>query len=125
MPSVRLLSYRDAPAGFHPLDINTETGIRRFYQWDDEADEVRIVSVQDVDAVLDANAAQRYDARGRLHKADGAIGVRFASVPSVLANRWRFHDDGSLLDPDDADAALVRKLNSAEFAKCRVAEFQL
>lgn len=124
MPSVPLLvKDRFCPAGFEPLTIDTTTGIRRYYR--EEGDNVRVVTVQPVDEILDQNQRERYDARGTL-ASDKKLGVLAARIPVNEYWALHHHECGDRLDPDDAQKAIKKALNSSPGNnKLRVAEFNL
>lgn len=125
MASVPLLSSEGAPAGFKPLTINTETGIRRYYQ-DLEDGRIRIIAVQSVQEILDSNQRRAWDAKGSFVNNDsGGFGELAARVPVMLAERWDHHECGEKLDPDDAGKVWDKNLNSSEFEKLRIARFKL
>lgn len=123
--ALRRLLVRDkhCPPNMHPLTIDDVTGIRTYYE-DLPGDEVRLVTVQPVDEILEANAQDRYDARGTFTKR-GKWGALAARVPVHMLHQWRHHENGEVLDPDDAARALRRNLNDGDFSKLRVGEFQL
>lgn len=125
MPSVPLISCPDTPAGFKPLTVNHETGIKRYYQEIDGGKRIRVIATQSVDKVLDANQKDKFDPRGRMGRDDSAIGFLAARVPTMLAEQWRYTESGELLDREDYDKAITRNLNSSDFSKLRVGEFNL
>jgi len=124
MPSVPLL-FKDnyCPAGFEPLSINQETGIRRYYRHLGDGN-VHLIAVQPADEIIKQNDAERYNARGTF-TAKGKWGYKAASIPTMLYENWKRHEDGSLLDDDDFAKVKKRNLNSNEFYKLRVGEAQL
>ena len=123
--ALRRLLVRDkyCPPNMRPLTIDDVTGIRTYYE-DLPGDEVRLVSVQPTDAILEENAKDRYDARGTLTRR-GKWGATAARVPVHMLAEWKRHANGEDLDPDDAAKAVRANLNSNEFAKLRIAEFTL
>lgn len=91
------------------LDADQNTGIARFFHWDDDKDDFLIETVQDVEPTLEFNKAQFNEFTSSRDKwGDGMTKV--ASIPlSVymdLVKRGIAHDDAAmkrwLNDPDNA-----------------------
>lgn len=121
MSSVPLLVRdRFCPVGCEPLTIDPVTGIRRYYQ-DLGDDKVRIVEVQPVEDILRANAQDRYNAKGTMTQ-KGRWGYQAARVPTSMMFGWKYHADGTRLDPDEEAKVLRRNLNSSDYSKLRIGE---
>ena len=92
-------------------------GIRRYWEDDGEGGGT-IVSVQEIDPILDNNKAMSTHNDGYTPSRELR---RVASIPLVLVHKWLTEEGWNALDPNYADK-LKEKLNSSEYLYLRTAE---
>ena len=115
-----------APAGYKYLTHDPKTGIYQWFRLDELSGEMSICRTQDVGAIKDIlndNKREQYNAKGQLAKR-GKWGVKAATIPYILVDKWLNEEGWDALDPRYSDK-LKQKLNSNEYAYLRCAEFKL
>ena len=99
------------------LERDTQTGIERWFHYDPVTKQCQIKTLQDVTDILEHNkrlatANDGYDKRREWRRA--------ASIPVVVQSEW-LHKEGIDIYNKDHWPAVVRKLDSSEFAYLRTA----
>ena len=128
---VPLLTRNDGfcPTGYEPLTVNTKTGIRRYYKRtgvidEDGMPEVKVITVQPVQDVLDQNQRDKYSGKGTFTK-KGKWGAHVGRIPMTMLNEMRYHKDGTKLDEDEFMKAVKDRFMDSDYSKLRTGEFSL
>ena len=112
------------PVGFEPFMICTFTGIRLYIRHKENGD-VDVAEVQPIDAILDQNQRDQYNAKGSFTQ-KGKWGALAGRVPVSQLNQWMEDGQGNqIVDDDERSSILRKKLNDSDNRKFRVAEFNM
>lgn len=85
----------------------------------DSAGTEHLVSVDDVEPVLDANKALQNDGSNGYGPSRDLR--RIASIPAIIAEKWLLEDGINVFDPDHA-AAVRKKLNDPDYKWLRAVD---
>lgn len=115
--------------GFRHLDYDPDTGITTQIRFNRDSAGKRIstdfLTTQDVTPILDANAAERYDGKGKATQR-GRLGMKVASIPLSVIQEWKNVHGVDLFSQDPDQQKKIRQLlNDAGYYKLRVAEINL
>jgi hypothetical protein len=118
----------ECPPGFEPFLFDPLTGIHTFRRYNHNGSgeaTVDYVRIQDVEPILEANKAERYNAKGRACEKD-RIGFKVASIPIMVQYKWLIEEGWDCMSPDpDCQKKLRQKLNDPEWRHLRCAELVL
>ena len=116
------------PAGFQFFSHDAPSGIttyRRFNYSPHGRSTVDYVAHQDVESILEANKAERWNAKGRVCER-GRKGLKVARIPISVQYKWLTEEGWDCLSPDpDCQKKLTQKLNDPEWRHLRCAELVL
>lgn len=98
------------------LDYDAEFGIAQYIVPDEDG--VTIQTVQNVDPLLERNAVMR-SVHTQAPRGDQTFGNHVASIPLAVWERFRKENPELDLWTQDAQAWLIRKLNSPEYQQLK------